>query len=575
MDSICRANMKDLTVTMEEVPEPYKGLGGRGLTSAIVHGEVPPTCHPLGPSNKLVIATGLLSGTTAPSSGRLSAGGKSPLTGTIKESNAGGTASAEISRLGIAAIVVENQPTDGALYTLVLTPDGAQLVSADALKGMGNYDAVAKLTEDYGEKASYITIGPAGEMKLAAASIAVTDRENRPTRHAGRGGLGAVMGSKGLKAIVVDSGDRKVSVHDPDACLAAARRLTELLGEHPVTGEGLPTYGTNVLANVINEAGAYPTRNFSDGNFEGTEKISGETQRDTILEREGTATHACLPGCVMRCSRIYNDENGEYLTKGPEYETVWAHGADCGIDDLDAIAQMDRLDDDYGLDTIEMGVAIGVAMAAGVKAFGDAQGAIELLHEVGKGTPLGRILGSGAEVTGRVFGVPNVPVVKGQGIPAYDPRGIKGIGVTYATSTMGADHTVGYSVAPNILKVGGDVDPLRPEGQADLSRGLQIATAALDCTGLCLFTAFCILDRPEAMDAIRDMLNAKYDWELSADDISALGQKVLKIEREFNAAAGFTAADDRLPDFFKEEPLAPHNVVFDVPDEDLDAVFNF
>ena len=269
------------------------------------------------------------------------------------------------------------------------------------------------------------------------------------------------------------------------------------------------------------------------------------------------------------------DEKGEYLTKGPEYETIWAHGANCGIDDLDAIARMDRLDDDYGLDTIEMGVAIGVAMAAGLKAFGDAQGAIELLHEVGKGTPLGKIIGNGAAVVGQVFGVSHVPVVKRQGLPAYDPRAIKGIGVTYATSTMGGDHTAGYAVAPNILKVGGYVDPLKPEGQVDLSRALQIATAFLDSAGLCLFTAFCILDRPEAMDAIRDMINAQYSWTLTLDDLTALGQNVLKTERAFNATAGFTAAEDRLPDFFKEEPLPPHNVVFDVPDQALDTVFNF
>lgn len=575
METICRVHMTDLTVTMEEVPEQYKGLGGRALTSTIVSSEVPPTCHPLSGSSKLVFAPGLLTGTAAPSSGRLSVGGKSPLTGTIKESNAGGTAGQKIARLGLAAIVVEGQPQNGALYTLVLTPEEAKLVPAEGLKGLGNYDTVAALTKEHGDKASYISIGPAGEMKLSAASVAVTDRENRPTRHAGRGGMGAVMGAKGLKAIVVDSGDRRVPIGNPEAFRTAARRLTQLLGEHAVTGQGLPTYGTNILANIINEAGGYPTRNFTEGRFEGTEKISGETQRDTILARNGKAHHACHPGCVIGCSRIYMDENGEYLTKGPEYETIWAHGANCGIDDLDAIARMDRLDDDYGLDTIEMGVTIGVAMAAGVKAFGDAQGAIDLLHEVGKGTPLGKIIGSGAAVAGQVFGVAHVPVVKRQGLPAYDPRAIKGIGVTYATSTMGGDHTAGYAVAPNILKVGGHVDPLKPEGQADLSRGLQIATAAVDSTGLCLFTAFCILDRPEALDAIRDMINAQYGWALTPDDIPALGKKVLKAERGFNTAAGFTAAEDRLPDFFKEEPLPPHNVVFDVPDQALDTVHNF
>jgi aldehyde:ferredoxin oxidoreductase len=222
-----------------------------------------------------------------------------------------------------------------------------------------------------------------------------------------------------------------------------------------------------------------------------------------------------------------------------------------------------------------MGNAIAVAMEAGVKEFGDAEGAIELIHEVSKGTPLGRILGNGTKVTGQAFGVTRVPVVKGQALPAYDPRAAKGIGVTYSTSTMGADHTAGYAIAQNILKVGGDVDPLSPKGQVDLSRDLQIATAAVDSAGLCLFVAFCTMDMPEAMDAVVDMINAEYGLSLTGDDVLDLGKKVLKMEREFNEAAGFTNKDDRLPLFFKEEKLAPHNVVFDVPDDELDTVFNF
>ncbi|HIE29366.1 TPA: aldehyde ferredoxin oxidoreductase [Candidatus Poribacteria bacterium] len=576
MDWIYRVNMTEGKVTKEEIPEAYAGLGGRGLTSTIVAAEALPTCHPLDENNKLVIAPGLLTGTAAANSGRLSVGAKSPLTGGIKESNAGGTSAQKLARLGIAAIVVEGKAENGKLFKLKIDTSGAELSPADELKGLGNYDTVAKLTEKYGEKVGYISIGPAGEMKMSAASVAVTDPENRPTRHAGRGGMGAVMGSKGLKAIIVDdSGTSRPVVKDPEAFRAAARTFAQLLREHPVTGEGLPTYGTNVLANVINEAGAYPTRNFSEGQFEGTDKISGETLRDTIIARGGSPKHACHPGCIIQCSGIYHDEDGNYLTKRVEYETVWANGADLGIDDLDAIAQMDRLYDDYGLDTIEMGATIGVAMEAGVKEFGDAAGVIELIHEVGKGSYLGRILGNGAAVTGQAFGVSRVPVVKRQALPAYDPRAVKGIGVTYATSTMGGDHTAGYSVAPNILKVGGDLDPLSPEGQVEISRNLQIATATLDSTGLCLFVAFCVLDRPEAMDAIVNMINAQYGLSLTGDDVTELGKKILRTEREFNRKAGFSAADDRLPDFFKTEKLPPHNVVFDVPDEELDTVFNF
>ena len=347
------------------------------------------------------------------------------------------------------------------------------------------------------------------------------------------------------------------------------------LKKHPVTGEGLPQFGTNVLTNVINEAGGYPTNNFSSGRFDGASKISGETQAETETARGGLATHGCHRGCIIRCSGTYNDKDGNYLTKQPEYETVWAHGGNCGIDDLDAIAQIDRLDDDFGLDTIEMGATVGVAMEAGIAKFGDAEAAINLIKEVGQGTTLGRVLGNGAAVTGRVFGVERVPTVKGQSMPAYDPRAVQGIGVTYATTTMGADHTAGYAVTANILKVGGDVDALKPAGQVDLSRNLQIATTAIDGTGMCLFIAFAILDQPDTFQALMDVIGSFTGKGMTGDDFVALGKKILKLERDFNSAAGFSSKDDRLPAYFQKEPLAPHGVTFAVKDEELDQVFNF
>jgi aldehyde:ferredoxin oxidoreductase len=384
------------------------------------------------------------------------------------------------------------------------------------------------------------------------------------------------MGSKGLKAIIIDpSGGEMAPLADKEAFKEAAKRFAKALGEHAVTSEGLPTYGTDVLINIINEAGGLPTRNFSSGRFETADMVGGESLNKITVERKGNPTHGCMAGCVIRCSGIYLDEKGEYVSKWPEYETVWAWGPNCGIDDLDAIARIDRGCDDIGLDTIEMGNSVAVAMEGGVKAFGDAAGAEELLAEIGKGTPLGRILGSGAAVVGKTFGVRRVPVVKNQALPAYDPRAIKGIGVTYATSTMGADHTAGYAVGTNIMKVGGYVDPLKPDGQVKLSKDLQAATAAIDTAGLCLFVAFPVLDIPDAFNAIVDMVNAKYGLSLTGDDIGALGQRVLTMERDFNSRAGFTPADDRLPEFFKLEKLPPHNEIFDVPDEELDTVFNF
>jgi aldehyde:ferredoxin oxidoreductase len=580
MDKILRINMGadgGPSATTEALGD-YAGQGGRGLTTAIVAKEVPPLCHALGAENKLVIAPGLLSGTTAAMSGRMSVGCKSPLTGTIKESNSGGQGAQVLARLGYAAIVIEGAPKDDSLYKILINKDGVTIADAAELKRLGNYDLVAKLNAEYGDKVATISIGPAGERKMCAASIAFTDMEQRPTRHAGRGGTGAVMGAKGVKAIILDDAGMSMrSPKDPDKFKAANKAFVAGLKKHPVTGEGLPAYGTNVLTNVLNEAGGYPTNNFSSGRFDTATKISGESQAELENERGGknSATHGCHKGCIIRCSGTFYDKDGNYVSKQPEYETVWAHGGNCGIDDLDAIAQLDRLDDDFGLDTIEMGATIAVAMEAGLAKFGDAEAAIKLVKEVGEGTPLGRILGNGAEVTGKVFGLERVPVVKGQALPAYDPRAVQGIGVTYATSTQGADHTAGYAVTANILGVGGSVDPLKPEGQIELSRNLQIATAAVDATGMCLFIAFAVLDQPETFQALIDMLNAFYGLSLTADDVTALGKSILKNERDFNKAAGFTTEHDRLPRFFHTEKLAPHGVTFEVKDEALDSVYNW
>jgi aldehyde:ferredoxin oxidoreductase len=578
MKKLIRVDMASGGVKVEDLAGDYAKLGGRALTSTIVAREVPPLSHPLGPNNKLVIATGLLGGTNCPNSGRLSMGGKSPLTGGIKESNVGGNVAIKLGRLGIAAIVFEKQAADGKGFYLKVDKDGAKLLPADEYRGLKNYDLAERLQEKYGAKVGIVSIGPAGEMKLSAASVAVTSTNGKPSRHAGRGGMGAVMGSKGLKAVVVDDKESPgVTYQDKDAFKEAAGIFRDALRQHPVTqpGGGLALYGTNVLVNVINEAGAFPTRNFTEGRFEGAEKISGETMHDVIKERGGNTTHAACSTCIIQCSNEYMDKERKYVTSGLEYETVWANGANCGIDNLDSIAQADRLCDDYGLDTIETGCAIGVAMAAGIKPFGDAAGALELIHEIGKGTPLGRILGSGAAVTGQAFGISHVPVVKKQGLPAYDPRACKGIGVTYATTPMGADHTAGYAVATNLMKVGGDVDPLSPKGQVELSRNLQVATMVLDSAGLCIFTAFPILDIPSGLEAIPKMMTARYGWNLSLGDWMEWGKQMLKTEREFNRAAGFTSADDRLPEFFTSEPLPPHKTVFDIPGEELDQVFNF
>ena len=570
-----RIDMNTLAVTEDE-GILYQGLGGRALSSRIVAEEVKPNAHPLGGSNKLVFVTGLLSGTGAPNAGRMSLGAKSPLTGTIKESNVGGTMGHKLGRIGIRGIIVEGLPKEDKSYVIRVSTAGVVLEEMPELKGLNIYDTVARLQEKFGVQVGIGCIGTAGERKMASACVGFTDMEGCPTRQAGRGGLGAVMGSKGIKAIVADDrGAKPVSFVDEAAFRAGSKKLANALLTHPVTHQALPAYGTAVLVNILNEAGGIPTRNFTTGRFEGANEIGGETMAENIKERGGKTGHGCSPGCVIRCSQIYNDKKGEVLTGGFEYESCWSLGVHLGIDNLDDIALMNRLCDDYGVDTIDMGVAIGVAMEAGIAKFGDSQAAINMIHEMGKGTALGRILGAGAETTGKVFGVRRVPTVKGQAIPAYDPRAVKGQGVTYATTTMGADHTAGYAVTANILGVGGKVDPLKAEGQVDLSRNLQIATAFVDSTGLCLFVAFAILDIPEGLEGIVEMCNARYGWDKTVGDYLEVGKQLLREERAFNKAAGIGEGADDLPEFFRTEALPPHDVKFDVSKEELGTVFNF
>lgn len=575
MSKLLRVNMSTGEVRTEPVPEKYAGLGGRAMTSKVILEEVVPTCNPLGPNNKLVIAPGLLSGTKAPSSGRLSVGAKSPLTGTIKEANAGGTTAQKLASLGIAAVVIEGQSDRGQFYLLRITSEGAELLPGDEFKGKGTYETSQKLRAKYGDHIGLLQIGQAGEMLLANGAIANNDPDGNPSRYAGRGGLGAVMGSKGLRAVIVDTDkNTDVKAANPEAMTEASRKFTKILLDHPVCGQGLATYGTNILMNIINEAGALPTKNFRQGRFDKANDISGEKMAEVAPARGGKMGHSCHTGCVMKCSNIYPIPNGKVCAP-VEYESAWALGAHCEIGDLDDVATLNYICNDTGLDTIEAGGTLGILMEGGVIPWGDGKAAIKALEEVATGSPLGRIVGNGAAFAAKAFGVTRLAAVKGQHLPAYDPRGAKGIGVTFATSTMGADHTAGYCITANILKVGGYVDPLKKEGQVDLARNLQIATAAIDASGLCLFVAFAVLDNPEGLPAIVEMLNAQYGIGLSVDDVLALGRQILKDEREFNRKAGFTKESDRLPEFFTEEVFAPHGTKFDIGEDELDSVYNF
>ncbi|NWF92246.1 MAG: aldehyde ferredoxin oxidoreductase [Syntrophaceae bacterium] len=582
---ILRLNMSDRTYRLEEVPAAYKNLGGRGMTSTLIRDEVNPLCHPLGPNNKLVFAPGIVTGTAAPTSARISVGGKSPLTGGIKEANAGSAWPQHLAWMQIKALVVEGQPKEkGKCWMASLKWDAkagkpkVEFFPADQYKGKDLYEVYPKLFRRFGDKVAIAGCGVAGEYGYANSGIVFNDLAKRPSRYAGRGGLGAVMASKGLKFIVTDGqGAPSVNIVDKALFEQGMKKLAEAMRTHSVTQPkgGLNTYGTAVLINIMNEAGGLPTRNFSSGRFEGAAKIAGEAIFEGNKKRLGKElyNHACSPGCIIQCSNTWYKRDKTEHTSCVEYESDWALGANCGIDRLDDIAEMVRLCNAYGLDTIETGTTLAVAMEAGVIPFGDGKKAIGLIRQMGKGTALGRILGGGTEFTGKAYGLTRIPTVKGQSMPAYEPRAVKGIGITYATTTMGADHTAGYTIGPEILSVGGKVDPLTPEGKAALSRAFQATTAFIDSTGHCLFIAFPILDIPSGFEGMMEECNGVLGTSWKSEDAAKIGAEILKKERAFNEAAGMTKADDRVPEFMRYEPLPPHNQVFDVADSALDSVF--
>jgi aldehyde:ferredoxin oxidoreductase len=564
-----RVNANTKTVIYENASKDYELFGGRALIAKLLNEEVDPKCDPLGPDNKLIICPGLLTGTSAPCSGRLSVGAKSPLTGGIKEANAGGTAAQLMAKLDLKAIIIEDQPNSNDWYLLKLSKDNAELISADEYIGMNNYALAEKLQEAYGKKIGIISIGGAGERGYKNSTLQVTDPEGRPARAAARGGLGSVMASKRIKAIVLDvSGPSNTEYADKDRFTSAAKSYSKGIMDNPVSGQGLPALGTAVLVNVVNAMGALSTNNFSQGTFEHAEMISGEYLAEMQGPRGGKQNHKCHPGCVIGCSNIIHDEKGEYLTSGFEYETIGLCGSNCGISSLDTIAKMDRMCDDFGLDTMETGCTIGVCMESGKIAFGDEQGALNLIQEMIDGTELGKILGNGTDAAGKYLGVKRIPTVKGQAIAAYDPRALKGTGVTYATSPMGGDHTAGNSLGNPT------VDPCKKEGQVDLSTNLQVGMATFDALGMCIFSGFCTAD-PANVGYLIEMLAAKFGHTWDADKVFGLGVQTIALEKAFNRAAGFTMDDDMLPEFFYLEPLSPKESVFDIGKEELSKAIPF
>jgi aldehyde:ferredoxin oxidoreductase len=564
---IWRADLQHQVVNREPVPETWTRLGGRGLIPRILLDEGDPAGDPLGPGNKLIFTPGLIAGHMVSSCDRISIGAKSPLTSGIKESNGGGTTGLKLARLGIHALIIEGQPEQASWWLLRIHASGGSFEPADDLLGLGVYETGERLLERYGRRVGLALIGPGGEHGYLSAGIQNLDKDNEPSRISARGGLGAVMGSKGLKAIIIDDKDGATPpLVDKERFRAAQKKYTDALLEHPQIAV-YKEYGTAGMTLMCDGFGGLPTRGFSSGQFEAAEQISGEYMHDLLVERggESNTSHACMPGCVILCSNCFGDADGKGVVSPLEYETIGLVGSNLGIDSLDSIARINRELNDLGCDTIEIGAALGVAAEAGLMSFGDAERALELINEIRAGTPLGKLLGSGAARTAEELGVTRVPAVKGQALSAYDPRAIKGTGVTYATSPQGADHTAGLTIRKKI-------NHLKPEGQVDISRSSQISNAGYDSLGVCLFGTFGFAKVP---DTIPDLLNGRYGWNVGDDILTELGRETLSLERQFNQAAGFSDQDDRLPDWLKTEPLPPHNAVFDVPDQELDELFNW
>ena len=565
---VWRVNVREQSLKLEPIPDTWKRLGGRGLLARILLDEVEAKCDPLGVGNKLIFAPGLLVGHMLSSTDRISVGGKSPLTGGIKEANAGGRTGLHMTHMGIHALIIEDLPKEDGFWVLHLSLDGAKWEKADDLVGVGVYETAPKLLEKYGDKVAIALIGPGGEMKMKAAGIQNIDKDKIPSRIAARGGLGAVMGSKGLKAVVFDhAGGQKPPIVSPEAFKVAQKDYTKAVMEQPQSIT-YRDYGTAAMAQMTQNFAALPAKNFSRGTFADVEEISGEKLREFTLTRgkPSDPAHACMAGCTIKCSNVFGGDDGKVIVSPLEYETIGLMGTNLEINSLDAIGRMNWHINDLGLDSIEIGAALGVAAEAGLMQWGDEASAQKLIDEIRNGTELGHVIGDGATTVGKVYNIERVPAVKGQAMSAYEPRSIKGTGLTYATTPQGADHTAGLTIRAK-------VNHLDPTVQKDASLNAQLNMAGYDTLGACIFAGFGYAATPDGV--VKRLLAARYGWDDLPDNVlQALGKETIKMEREFNRRAGFTAKDDRLPKWMMEEAIPENGAVFDVSEEVLDHIFD-
>lgn len=557
MDKIIRVNMRSKQIYTEQLPLEYKTTGGRGLIAKIMLNEVNPVCDPLGRENKLIYANGLLTGTIASSVNRISIGAKSPLTGGIKESNGGGITAMWLALLNIKALVIEDVPEDDNWYYIKIDSNGCSLEDANEYKGMYTSEFVSEMLKKYKEPA-ISCIGLAGERLYKTAGIANLDKDKNASRYSGRGGLGAVMGSKKLKGVVI-SEKGSLELLQKERFSKAMKDYNSFIIDAPST-LNYRKLGTASVVRVANDLTGLPTRNFRGEKFEHAEKISGESLFELIESRggEGRTSHACMPGCIIQCSNIVPDKDGKTIVSPLEYETIGLMGSNLGIGDLDIIAKMNVICNDLGIDTIETGAAIGVAMEAKKAEFGDGEAAINLLNEIEKGTSLGEIIAQGAKATGEALGVENVPVVNSQAMAAYDPRAIKGMGITYSTSAMGADHTYGPVVK---------TDKTHTEAVIDS----QLLISILDSLGICIFTRAAIGNHKELLV---ELANSRNNLELDLEWLHNMAKETIRDELKFNELAGFTKDNYKMPDAFTKRRMKELDIVFDVDEAELERIRN-
>ncbi|KXG76634.1 putative oxidoreductase YdhV [Fervidicola ferrireducens] len=553
--TILRVNLTEGSIKKEslDLKDAHMYIGGRGLGVKILTDEVDPGIEPLSPENKLIFMTGPLTGTMAASPGRYEVVAKAPLTGTIGGANSGGHFGPELKFAGYDGIIFEGR-AEKPVY-LWINDDHVELRSAEHLWGKNTFETTDQLLKETAEDARVACIGPAGE-KLVLFATVMNDKH----RAAGRSGMGAVMGSKNLKAVVV-RGTKSVDVADPEAFYKACVDARRKLKEHPVTGTGLPMYGTEILINILNQVGALPTRNWRDGGyFEYAEEISGEALREKYLVRN----KGCF-GCSIGCGRVTRVPEGKYKSfgEGPEYEAGWALGASCGVRDLAAICKANFICNELGLDPITMGATIACTMEMyekgiiskeeiGMEApFGNADAIVELTRMTGLREGFGDKLAEGSYRLASSYGHPELSMsVKKQEMPAYDARGIQGMGLEYATSNRGGCHVRGYMTSPEILGIPVKLDPLVTKDKAKWLKTFQDLTAVVDSAGICLFTTFAI-----GLPEISAMLKAAIGLDYSDEEVMKIGERIWNLERMFNLGAGFTKADDTLPPRLLNEPL--------------------